>query len=75
MEPTNIRQQLSETEAVKSPTLEALCHDLDLFINELSLGNNVKPNSIQLNHDNLSVSVVPLPFLLFFSLKNVLTEL
>lgn len=54
MEPTSIRQQLSETEAVKSPTLEALCHDLDLFINELSLGNNVKPNSIQLNHDNLS---------------------
>ncbi|KAI9270866.1 CNH domain-containing protein [Sporodiniella umbellata] len=46
--------QPSEAEAVKSPTLEALCQDLDLFINELSLGNNDKPTTIQLNHNNLS---------------------
>lgn len=52
-----MRQQPSESETIKSPALEALCHDLDMFINELSLNSNYKTSSNQLDSYSLSVSI------------------
>ncbi|EIE89601.1 hypothetical protein RO3G_14312 [Rhizopus delemar RA 99-880] len=46
IEQVAMRQQPSESETIKSPALEALCHDLDMFINELSLSNQPKKVSI-----------------------------
>ncbi|KAG1456664.1 hypothetical protein G6F46_000111 [Rhizopus delemar] len=54
IEQVAMRQQPSESETIKSPALEALCHDLDMFINELSLSSNYKTSSNQLNSYNLS---------------------
>ncbi|KAG1380030.1 hypothetical protein G6F61_004423 [Rhizopus arrhizus] len=53
-EQENIRQQPSELANIKSPTLEALCQDLDTFINELNFDGDSKATSLQINNYSLA---------------------
>lgn len=46
---------------VTSPTLEALCHDLDMFINELSVSNTPSNNPSETTHmRRLNKDITPL---------------
>lgn len=67
-EQENIRQQPSELANIKSPTLEALCQDLDTFINELNFDGDPKSTSLQINNYSLTVSVSKYTRELFFNL-------
>jgi hypothetical protein len=55
-EKMNTRQESSVDGTVGSPTLEALYHDLDMFINELNLSSDQRRSSDQVNQ-NVSLKV------------------
>lgn len=52
----NTRQESSVDGTVGSPTLEALYHDLDMFINELNLSSDQRRSSDQVNQ-NVSLKI------------------
>jgi hypothetical protein len=59
MEKMEQQYQQQQPVDVTSPTLEALCHDLDMFINELSTSNNT--TSTETTHmKRLNKDITPL---------------